>query len=381
MNFDGKMSSQTMALIFAGVVIVLFMTATFALITYAMEDEANKPKAPSNDSGPQAPGLEFESTELETAVKYSLPALIIIGDTREANPSKIDAELAAIEGVRGIDGSQSMFVGSENGALKYKATLVLENEADKAAVFSEIQQKATLLQNMQPISMVIVELPDSMIVTNPDINLSKEFKPAQKNAQAFSSLDTVEGDLIKVVVRVLLSNDVPLQVQAFESSNITGQAQTFFETPEAKITELDKTLYLQGDLNAGNFADENSLKQGIANESLYSIESFSLQVFDENSHEASFTAQLSLNSEDSKPAFEFLKGFFEPKGISFQAAQPLLTNLDSVLVEELGQSLDINSESLWVMAKPGHHVGEDFNFSLMISVQRGKITAAQGAEE
>jgi len=384
MNSEGKMTSKTMAVIFAAVVIVLFMTATLALVTSAMEEEAKNPKQPSvnpNNAGPQAPSLDFESQEFEAVVKYSLPALIIIGDTKEASAEKIDAQFAAIDGVRGIDKTQSAFVGNEGGTLKYKETLVLENDADKTAVFNEIQQKITLLQNMQPISMVVIQLPETLTVTNSDINLSKEFTPAQRNVQAFSSLGTTDGDMIKAVLKVTLSNDVPLQMQAFENSNMTGQAMTFFENPVAKITELDRLIYVQGDMNAENFIDENALKQGLQKEELYAIDSVNVQVYDENTHEAGFFAQLALNSEDSRPAFEFLQAFFAGKKILFKAAQPAKTDLNAVFVHDLNQSIGTNSESLWIMAKTGHSVGEDLNFSLMISVQRGKIVSSQGAEE
>ena len=449
----GEKKRKNSAVIFVAGVILMFAGSTIALLFYA-DQPPEQPSNPSDPNNPQTPGLDFESQNFDAKVIEVLPELIIVGQTKETNPSKIDSEIAQIRGIRGLTAAE--YVGTPGATLQYKMTLSLDPNAKSSEVFSKIQETSTLLTGLQSIGTALIELPAQITVTNQDLNIDKNYTPKQKLTAAFVSVGTEAGDLLSVSLKVNIANDIAGNPQVLEVSNLTAQPKSFFENASAKVTFLDKKLYVQGTMNYKNYIDENSLKPQLSfsdfkissatvpalgksitfsvsgidsnfdlnivkdkiegadlkdlnsfeigkGESNFTIDTLANDNADLNAlekgiiqqleglnfsrsqisfqePESQFFLDLNLTADNAQKSFDYLKEFFQPKGIVIEAFQPLSTDLNSIFIKDLNASLPVDSNSFQVIAKPGHSVGQDINFSLQIQVERGKIIQVQGME-
>ncbi|MDO8646914.1 MAG: hypothetical protein Q7R70_00675 [Candidatus Diapherotrites archaeon] len=451
----GEKKRKNSAVIFVAVVIVMFAGSTIALLfSGALNPQEPSNPNPSNPSDPQIPGLDFESKNFDAKVIEVLPELIIAGQTKETNPSKIDSEIAQIPGIRGL--VNASYVGNPGATMTYKMTLSLAPNAKSSEVFASIQEKSVLMTGIQSIGTALIELPAQISVTNSDFNIDKNYTPKQKLTAAFVSVGTETGDLLSVSLKVNIANDIAGNPQVFEVSNQTALPKSFFENAIAKVTSLDRKLFAQGTMKYGNYIDENSLKSQL-NFSDFKINSaivpalgksitFSVTAVDSNydlnivkdriesanlkdlnsfeigkgennftidalandnsdlnalengiirqlmessfkksqisiqAPESQFFLDLNLTAENSQESFDYLQGFFKPKGIAIETFQPANTDLSSVFIKDLNASLPVDSNSFQVIGKPGHSIGQDINFSMQIQVQRGKIIQVQGME-
>lgn len=448
--------SQKYAITFA-VFIAFVMLASSLVVFFGKNNSDNTPSNPSdNTSNPNAaPSVSFDSESFDANVSDVFPQIIVFGQTSEAIPGNIDAELVSIQGVTRI--SQSGYVGNPSSILSFKAELLLDPNSNVEEVFSRIVQGSKLLSNIQGVRIGLVELPSRIEVKNTDLNISRTFTPEQHFAQAFLSITTQKGDSIKASLNVSLANDVSSNLQVIETENSTSAPQFFSETVKAKVVELQKKLLVQGSMGFDNYVDSEGLKQSlISQEFLFNtanvsplmkaltvkakqpipqvdvnevkdsldlakiqdLNSFSVEkseqdftitaslkdgaslknaqdsikkvLSDFNISESSITFEppempfmldLNLSTTNSQAAFASLNDFFGPKGINFEAVQPLKTDLASVFIKDLNSTLPVDSNTLTVLAKPSHSIGEEIEFTLQVQVVRGIITQAQALEE
>ena len=246
------------ALAFSAFIIIILIGSSLIVFLSADNTQQTPPTQPPST---QAPGtaLQFESGEFDANIFEMLPYLVLAGQTSETIIGKIDAELASIQGVRGLQSSQ--YVGNPSQTLTYKAELALQPGSSPASVLLEITQSSKLLGNIQGAGLALLQLPAEIPVINQDLNVSKTYSPTQSVSQAFVSAAGLKGDSIKAVLSVSFTNEVPSNPQVFETSNPALQPSSHFARASAKILALEKTLLAEGSMSFENYLDSESLQQ------------------------------------------------------------------------------------------------------------------------
>ena len=256
--------SRKYALAFSVFIIIIILASSLIVLVGSgvTGDENQPPASNSNSNTPSAPSVQFKADNVGVSVSEVFPQVILVGQTQESNYARIDSELALVDGVKGI--IQSSYVKIEVQGLTYKAELALDPNANVAEVVGRIVQNSKLLSNVEAVAVGLVELPSSIEVVNSDLNLSKTFTPEQHFAEAFLSVSTLKGDLIKAALNVSFANEVSSNLQVFESENLASQPQFFSVSVKARIVSLESKLLVQGEMGFENYVGSNALRDSLS---------------------------------------------------------------------------------------------------------------------
>lgn len=360
--------------LFAYFIIFILVASTLAFVwefyVQGQQQDGNSP--PPED--PSVP-LAYKSTgEVDANIVEIFPTLAFSGKTNEVDIEKIDARVRDANGVTGINWSK--YRNPEQGSgfsLAYSAEISYDNSKYSAEQATGNISESTegVLYAIESAALGLVALPKEIELNNADLNITKTHRLERQFSNAYISAEGRKGDALKVVLNVTLSGEALVDIQTFESKNITAEAVPLSLEGKYALSELDKRIVIYGDVNYSYLPDGNALQaellgiEGIENadvEVFPGMQRINLNIFDANA---------SSRQDDLNISFSSIAGitnfFFVPAdenrlyaAIDFNDAQPFV-QMKNEIISKIS-ALGINENDI-ELKEPGASLNIDLNTS------------------
>ena len=226
----------------------------------------NQPEPDASEPPPlkEAPTiLPFTAENVDATVEDVFGSMILLASTSQPDLAKIDAQLRGIPGVSRVNSQFKEFKEASQGPqqLAFMAEVLYAPEIAPTEMLSRIQEQATLLNEVVVYPLGLVSLPETIHFVNDDLNLSKDFQPKDRFAQAFLSVETRKGDAIQVNLQADLAGENVQQMTVYESQNPSNAPQIIELIARYPLDSQASTLAVLGDLPySSNPLDANALK-------------------------------------------------------------------------------------------------------------------------
>ena len=360
------------ARLFAYFIIFIMVASTLAFVWefYTQNNQGGENQPPPEI--PPTP-LTYKSTgEVDANVVEVFPTIAFSGRTNEMDIGKIDAEVQDANGIVRINGSnyRTPEQGSEF-SLAYAAEVTYDDSKYSAEEIVEgISRSADgTLYGIEAAVMGLVILPKDIELSNADLNITKTHSLENQFSNAYLSTEGKKGDALKVVLNVRLSGEALIDIQAFESKNLTAEAVPLSLEGKYALSELDKRIVVYGDVNYSYLPEGTALKAELLD--INGIENADVEIFPgmQRINLNIYDANASSKQNDLNSAFSSISGitnfFFVPvdenklyAAIDFNDEQPF-SNLRNEIINKIS-ALGI-SESSIDLKEPSASLNIDIN--------------------
>ncbi len=243
-------------------IVIMVGSVGIALVSNSTDQQPTEgePKPPS-----QAPTIiPFLAEDAEATVEDLFGAVVLSASTPQPDLAKIDAQLLAIPGVSRVNSQFRELTAAEAGPQKlfYFAEVIYDKAIPPNELLQHIQQQANFLGDVVVYPVGLVQLPETLHFVNQDLNLTRDYTPRDRFAQAFLMVDTQKGDSIKVHVQADLAGELVQQMTVYESQNPSNVPQLLEVSGLYEIKALGKNLTVLGDLPySSKLPDVNALQK------------------------------------------------------------------------------------------------------------------------
>ncbi|MEK6942254.1 MAG: hypothetical protein AABW85_05340, partial [archaeon] len=206
---------------------------------------------PSGTTPPTA--IRFEANSVPATVEQLFPTIFITASTAESEITKIDSQVKKIGGVKKINNSYYREQSGTGlpGPLVYVAETAINPDASREGI-AKAAKNLSVFTDPAIIEVGLVKLPDKVIFTNPDLNVSQEQSLSPPTAQAYLNLGTVKGDSITVQLQASIASTTLQSLLAFEQKNLTASPKFFVASGEYEILSLQNSLSFNAQTNYSN---------------------------------------------------------------------------------------------------------------------------------
>ncbi|HNV00847.1 MAG TPA: hypothetical protein PKK60_00265 [archaeon] len=373
----------------------------------------------------------------ETSALSELNALRLVILTTSVNKDEIDALVTKIDGVNRVS-SRLTKLADFNGWFYY-AEIYLKKGSDPSIVSNDVLAIDLFSQNPedgQIVKYVTVGAPTTVKLSNPDLNISRDYNFESTTVSALVSLDTLPGDSISVSGTIKLIGKAISGLELIEETNLTNSPAQYTIKQKLNLSELEEDVMFEGEREINTYLNEEELKKEInlidKNADIF-VYSFNKTITIDSNNEISedlltklenIDGVNSITSEDNKniiidfnielvsEVYQKIKSLIEledfsntitlpketvygttiisksndvqelllQKGFSPMFVQSANFFLEKVTITELNKEFDFNS-TFPARIKTNHKIGEEVELTLTISIQREKIVQITGIEE
>lgn len=198
---------------------------------------------PNDPSISNPTALRFEAQNVPATVEQLFPTMFVTARTNEPEISKIDLKVSSVGGVKRVNNS---FYRQNNpqelaGPLIYIAELSVESNVSREQLAEEIGS-LEFFSDSTVFSVGLVSLPRTVVLSNPDLNLTQEHTFSNPASQAYLNIGTVIGDEISVSLETVLVGKTMQNLLAAEENNLTGAPKIVSMSQEFELSSLENTL-------------------------------------------------------------------------------------------------------------------------------------------
>lgn len=255
--------------LFALFIIAIMLFSSIAVIS-SFSPEGNN--FPDNETPSQGTQISFSASEVDANVLEAFNSITLSGTTSETNINKIDSEIYALGNV---DSIQSQFVQGSSSEIVYFAQISF-SDSNAVSFLEKVSQNVSSLSNIDAYSLALLQVPSSIEVSNPSLELSKTFFPENSLVQAFTTPKTQKGDFLKISLQVTYIGETPAQVLAFEQTNLSRQAIPVAVVLEARVISKKPLLTISGEMPYKSILSSQQLSEKV--NSFENVKSSSFQV-------------------------------------------------------------------------------------------------------
>ena len=358
--------------LFAYFIIFIMIASTLAFVwEFYVQNQQQDGNQPPPETPPSP--LQYRTTgEIDANIVEIFPTIAFSGKTNEVDIEKIDAKVRDANGITGINWSK--YGNPEQGSgfsLAYSAEITYDNSKYSAEEIAENISKsaAGTLYAIESAALGLVALPKEIELNNADLNITKTHRLERQVSNTYISTEGRKGDALKVVLNVTLSGEALIEMQAFESKNLTAEAVPLSLEGKYALSALDKRIVIYGDVNYSYLPEGNALKAELLD--INGIENADVEIFPgmKRINLNISDANAASRQEDLNSAFSSIAGitnfFFVPvdenklyAAIDFNDAQPF-ASLKAEITNKIS-ALGI-SESGIELNEPGASLNIDMN--------------------
>lgn len=207
--------------------------------------------------------LQFSAAGIDANVIDSLPSILIVAETDEAEINKIDSEIyLADQNIRQVLSSYMQPQANSQKALIYRAEISLAPRSDPIKIINEISSDSNHLSSIQAVKSILVRLPKNISFSNKDLNLEKEYEFRDSTVQVFASPQTIMGDNLKVTLNATFQGQELTQITGFEEENLSEKLLQKTISLNAPISELEPVLLVSAEqVSFSNIAPISALAE------------------------------------------------------------------------------------------------------------------------
>ncbi len=376
--------------------------------------------------------ISFETTTLS-----ELNALRLVVSTTSVNKDEIDALVTKVDGVNRVSSKLTKLADFEGWF--YYAEIYLKKGVDSTIVANNILTIDLFSQDpneRQVVKYITISAPQSVKLSNPDSNISRDYNFESTTVSALVNLDTMPGDNISVSGTIKLIGKAISGLELIEENNLTNSPKQYVVKQKLTLSELEDNVMFEGEREVNSYLSQKELENELhlidenAFVYLYPFNpiikiSSSNEISDELILELeNINGVKSVNAEDKKnisidfnvelvsQVYPKINSLIETEDFSSEIILPKETVygttvisksndvqeillqkgfspvfvqgasffLEKITIPELSKEFDFNS-TFPARIKTNHKVGEEVELTLTISIQREKIVQITGIEE
>ena len=231
---------------------------------------SNPPSSPASnlplDStiSPPITAISFTATGVEVTVQTLFPTVLLTASTKEGEISVIDSSILGINGIKRINNSfyRQPTAPSLVGPIVYVAELSVQTDASHQEI-AQLIEELGIFSDSSIFSIGLVNLPQTVIFENFELNLTQEHTFSNPSAQAYMNLGTTEGDKIFVTLQAQLASQNLQNLLAFEESAQPTTPQLVQLKQEFEITELKSTLLFSSQIDLSQTSNLGEIEEKI----------------------------------------------------------------------------------------------------------------------
>lgn len=337
------------------IAVAMFGSLIAAGFIYADPDAITTNNANPNDILDRQISTQNFEINFDSSVLKELNSVRIAASTNETNKNNIDISVRSIENVSRISSSQ--FVKQGEGWY-YFAEIELERDSSINEVLNEIFSLSYFTGEIEEsLKRVTIETPESTTLYNSDLNLERNFIFNFETTVALASVNTLPRDEISVSGEIQLRGNEIVSLNLVESSNpnLEGTNYTLEET--LTINELGEELFIEG-------LFDSNIDQNYYQNELGLIDSSAQVFFFENdNNQVNFFGQSTISNAES------ISNLFS-ESLTLSLTRPAIFELSEVFIEDLNQTITLDSNTFSTQVLFGKNVGEEVDLELTISISR-----------
>ncbi len=360
---------------------VIMLFSMFAIGVLYM----GKNDSPSDVPTPAAPASEFTyATTFDSTVIKEASAINFVGVTTSMEKMIIDQAIEKISGVRAVSSNLQVL---QDGKIGYFAEISLKKDFSANDVFTQILELEFFSNeagNFEARKYVTITLPKEEIdIYNSDLNIDRTYSFDSNiftTLTALVSMETLPKDEITITGTINLTGGLLTGYSLEEEINKTNEIKQYSVKTKLSALEIEPIILFEGQADANTLIDanltldENTLKEELgvagidANVSVFEFGSETTYVFGDTKAITKSTELRTLliaNKVDSN---------------TIKIVQPALFSLESIMIPELGKTLEFADKNFSANINAGHTTSEEIELNLEISVQREVIIQISAIE-